>query len=323
MKIKLYKIFGASLVCVLCLFTYSGLVKRDLSGKEANSASNVKKETHEAFKVGEKITYDVKILKMKSPMVFNNGKVVFEVGMGTIDHKDCYILQGSAEGSGFGYNLKIDIESFIDSNSLRPILFNNVQSGTEDRKKKLNFSKKKIEYIKMKHCKLGDKCHDEAHFKDNNNEKVHCGKCKDRNHYTWRVREVHKTTKPTYDLLSALFIARTFDLKYGGKDYEIILVDDRDLWKMRIHVISEEIIETDIGKFATLLLQLTGLPFNNHAKEQDSFRGLFGLKGDLRLWVDKETKVPIRIRGTYPLLFDIPVEIVITSVEGIDKLAKL
>ena len=191
-------------------------------GKEVNQTSNVEKRAPEIFKVGEKITYEVKLLKMKNPMALNNGKVTFEIGMGTIDNKDCYIFQGSAEGSVFGYNLRIDTESFIDSNSLRPLLFTNIQSGSEDRKKKLVFSKKKIEYFKMKHCKLDGRCHDDSHFTFKDGDKVHCEKCKERNHYTWRVRAVHKNTKPTYDLLSALCLARTFDLKYGGKDHEMI-----------------------------------------------------------------------------------------------------
>ncbi|MGR3319879.1 MAG: DUF3108 domain-containing protein [Candidatus Anammoxibacter sp.] len=318
---KLYKNFAVSLVCILCLITFLGFGKHDLYGNEEDTL--VEKKAPEIFRVGEKITYEVKLLKMKNPMAFNNGIVTFEIGMGTIDNKDCYIFQGSAEGSAFGYNLRIDTESFIDSNSLEPLLFTNIQSGSEDRKKKLVFSKKKIEYLKMKHCKLDGKCHDNAHFTFKDDVKVHCEKCKDRIHYTWNVRAVHKNTKPTYDLLSALFIARTFDLKYGGEDHEIILADDRDLWKMRIHVAGEEIIETGIGKFDTLLLKLTGIPFNSHAKNQQYFSGLFGLKGDMRLWVDKESKIPIRIRGTYPFLFDVQVEILITSVEGIDKLANL
>ncbi|MGR3218384.1 MAG: DUF3108 domain-containing protein [Candidatus Anammoxibacter sp.] len=323
MKIKLNKNSAVPLLCALCLILFLGLSKHDLYGKDVNQTSDIDEKNAEIFKVGEKITYEVKLLKMKSPMALDNGKVTFEIGMGTVNNKDCYIFQGSAEGVGFGYNLRIDTESFIDKSSFRPLLFTHIQTGSEDRKKKLIFSEKKIEYLKMKHCKSDGKCHDDSHFTFKNDAKVHCEGCKDRNHYVWRVRAIHKNKKPTYDLLSALFIARTFDLKYGGKDYDIILADDRDLWKMRIHVVSEEIVETKIGKFDTLLLKLTGSPINGHAKQQKIFTGLFGLKGDMRLWVEKETKIPIRIMGTYPFLFDVPIEILITSVEGIDKLSNM
>ncbi len=116
--------------------------------------------------------------------------------------------------------------------------------------------------------------------------------------------------------MSSLFIARNFDLAIEGKGNDIRLVDGRDLWKMNIEVTGEEIVETATGDFDTLSLKLTAAPLNDHAKKKGSFRGLFGLRGDIGLWVDKKSKIPVRIRGSYPLVFDIPIEVIIKAIEG-------
>lgn len=268
------------------------------------------------FIVGEKITYDVKLWKMSQAMGFNTGTVIFEVDRGTIDHKDYFVFRGIAEGNCFGYELRIDLESYIDSQSLLPVLFTSIQSGSEQREKKLAFSNKKIEYLKMKHCKAGNGCQEDSHFISNNGISAHCGGCKDKAHYIWSLRLTHENNSPTYDLLSALFLARQFPLKIGGNGENIRLVDDRDIWDMNISAIGEEIVETPIGKFDTISLRLQARPLNGHASSQDTFRGLFGLKGDISLWVDKKTRIPVRVRGTYPFIFEAQIEVILKSIEG-------
>ncbi len=267
------------------------------------------------FNLGEKIVYNVRLGSKISPFGVKDNSVIFTTEKGTLDNKDCYIFKAIAEGGGMGYKLQLVAESFIDSTTFLTLLSTNTQSGSEDRKKRMVFFDDRIEYQKMKHCKLHDTCENAEHYIDGRDEEYHCKRCKDRNHYVWRVRASHKNEKPTYDLLSAVLIARNFDLKIGGKGNDIRLVDGRDLWEMSIRVIGEEIINTKIGDFDTLSLKLTARPLNDHAKRGDSFEGLFGLRGDIGVWVDKKSKIPIRVRGSYPLVFDIPIEIMIESIE--------
>ena len=285
---------------------------------ELKQIDNEEKEPNINFKVGEKLIYNARLINRKKFLGLNSGYVTFEVTKGVLNEKDCYIFKGKVEGSGLGYVLKVGSESYIDSKTLHPLLATNTQSGSEERKKKITFFDDRIEYAKVKHCKLGGKCKNPAHFEEKNNVKMHCKKCEDKKHYTWRIRAVHENNKPTYDLLSGLFVARNFDLKVGGKSKEVVLIEDRDLWKMKVRAIGEETIETEIGKFKTLSLKLTTLPLNEHAKRQETFRGLFGLKGDIGLWVEKKSKIPIRIRGSYPIIFDVPIEVTIKSIEGVD-----
>ena len=266
------------------------------------------------FNAGDKVLYSVKTLSMKFPGM-NNAEVAFTVDKRIFEGKECYVFNAVANGGGFGYDLRLETESFLDSKSFYPVLFTNTQSGSEDRKHKLVFYEDRIEYVKMKHCKSFDDCSVEAHFNVNRGVNIHCKGCEDRNHYKWRVRSVHNNEKPTYDLLSALFVARSFDIRVGGDDSEMLVVDGRDIWKMFLRAVSEETIETPAGVFDTILVVLESIPFNDHAKRQDSFRGLFGLKGDIKLWIDKESKTIIKIRGSYPLIFDIRIELMIKSIE--------
>lgn len=286
--------------------------------KEISTISNPQPESKEPqfnFNVGEKVTYDVTLWKMKNSFGFNKGSVIFDVSRELFDRKNCYVFTAMAEGEGFGYKLKMNSVSYIDSDTFLPVLTTNIQSGSENREKKTQFYDDKIEYSKKKHCKLDDSCEDTSHYINLNGIRSHCRKCQDANHYTWMTRFVHENVKPTYDLLSGLYIARQFPISIGGKVENIRLVDGRDLWQMSIQAIAEEVIETEIGKFDTLELKLTATPLNEHAKKQKSFTGLFGLKGDIALWVDKESKIPIRIRGAYPLVFDVQIEIIIKTIE--------
>lgn len=248
------------------------------------------------FNVGEKATYAVKLWKMVNGLGTTKGSVTFEINRGMYNRKDCYIFTGTAVGHGFGYELKLVSESYVDSSSLLPLLTTNTQSGTENREKKLVFHNDNIEYMKMKHCLLGDTCQQPQHYLNENGVKAHCERCNvNQQHYTWLTRATHNNDKPIYDLLSALFIARNFELKLGVENLQMKIVDGRDTWTMRIEVTGEEVIETEAGIFNTVALQLSALPLNDHAKRQKVFKGLFGLKGDVRLWVEKETNLPIRI----------------------------
>ena len=289
------------------------LVTRNSQLVTSNSQPELK-EPQCSFNVGEKVTYDVTLWKMKNTFGFNKGSVIFEVSREVFDSKNCHVFTATAEGEGFGYKLKMNSVSYINSDTFLPVLTSNIQSGSENREKKTQFYDDKIEYSKKKHCKLDDSCEDTSHYINLNGIRSHCRKCQDANHYTWTTRFVHENVKPTYDLLSGLYIARQFPLSIGGKVENIRLVDGRDLWQMSIQAIAEEVIETEIGKFDTLELKLTATPLNEHAKEQKSFTGLFGLKGDMALWVDKESKIPIRIRGAYPLVFDVQIEILIKTI---------
>ena len=243
------------------------------------------------FQVGEKIVYDITMWKNSNALGMINGSVSFEIKSGIFKEKDCYIFNGNAIGEGFGYKLELSSVTYVERKTLLPVEAINIQTGTENRKKKLLFSDDKIEYVKLKHCKNRDRCQIEEHFiETDDGTKEHCKKCRDRNHYIWRTRASLENVTPTYDLLSALFIARNFPVNVGKKSGEIRLADGRDLWIMSIFAESEEIVESKAGTFETIMLKLSTKPLNSHAKEQKSFKGLFGLKGDIIIWIDKKNK---------------------------------
>lgn len=268
------------------------------------------------FYVGERIVYDVTMMNINKTVGLTQGSVIFEIEKMIYDKRDCYFFSGIAEGEGLGYKLKIELNSYLDSKTLLPVAAINKQSGSEKRKKKLVFLDETVEYQKKKHCKLKEGCQNKEHFvHDKDGVLEHCKRCKDKNHYNWIVRYTLDNTKPTYDLLSAFFIARNLPFGVEGNKSKVRLVDGRDLWEMTVHIVGEEVIDTKAGQFDTLFLKMKTRPLNRHAIEQKSFSGLFGLKGDIALWIDKKSKIPIKIKGSYPLFFNVPIEILVKSID--------
>jgi len=350
MKIRLLKKAVLLVISILCIASCTVFNKQDkaesnkikikeknLIDEEMKSSSNkfkqkdnvfnsyvssvseelIKSKPEFKFKVGEETTYSVKLWTKESSLAPVNGYVSFKINKGVYNRKECYIFKGIIIAYGFGYKLKLSSESYVDSSLFLPLLMSNIQSGTESRKSKMVFFEKKIEYREMKHCESGLSCQQAEHCFYKNGIKFHCENCMNEDHYVWNDKAEYDNNEPVYDLLSSFFIARNFELKPGLEDKKMKVVDGCDLWELKINITGEEAIETEIGIFNTVALQLSALPLNEHARQQKVFKGLFGLEGDIRLWVDKETNIPIRIRGVYPLRFDFQVEIMINSIENI------
>lgn len=268
-------------------------------------------ERQPLFTVGERLVYDVKALNIESLFGVGGGSVVFEIDEGVANGRECYLFRGTAQGGGLGYRLKIEAESYVDRKALTPRLMTDTQSGSEERQKRLVFLDGGIEYQKMKHCRSGDTCLSPEHIVVDAGGRRHCNRCRDREHYVWRIRAIHDNIRPTYDMLSAIYIARKFDLAVGGKPCRMRVVDGRDLWELDIQAVDEDVVAADGGRrYETIRLRLAARPLNGHAGENE-FRGLFGLRGDIGIWVEKESNIPVKIRGNYPLLFDVQIELIL------------
>ena len=52
-------------------------------------------------------------------------------------------------------------------------------------------------------------------------------------------------------------------------------------------------------------------------KDAEEFEGLFGLHGSIALWIDKESRIPIKIEGTLPFgLVDLFATIELTEIRS-------
>ncbi|MCZ6601487.1 MAG: DUF3108 domain-containing protein, partial [Planctomycetota bacterium] len=130
-----------------------------------------------------------------------------------------------------------------------------------------------------------------------------------RKHYVWRIRDRHKVDRPTYDMLSVIYICRTLDLPLKGKGQELRIVDAHDQWDVTIRAVAREKIEVPAGKFRCLRIEISPKPAEKGTKVRKEFRGLFGIHGDIQIWIDEKTRIPVRIRGVVPFGVDLNMEV--------------
>ena len=77
---------------------------------------------------------------------------------------------------------------------------------------------------------------------------------------------------------------------------------------------------TPAGTFDAVQIRLDPAPFPGEKvgeKKKRRFEGLFGLRGSIHLWVEKNTGVPVRIQGKLPVgPIDLGIEVDLQSYEG-------
>ena len=112
------------------------------------------------------------------------------------------------------------------------------------------FQKKRILYLKKKHCDDPD-CRDPKHMVKKTtwwgpvptgSKIVHCDGCKDLAHYVWKVRGRHEVTTPFLDMISALFVSLSCEFKVGAA-FTVPVVQDRDRWNVVVTPVKEERIK--------------------------------------------------------------------------------
>jgi hypothetical protein len=176
----------------------------------------------------------------------------------------------------------------------------------------LRFHERGIDYLKHKMCDVPALCRNPAHFITNvGNSRIHIKKSEDPAHHVWSLRERHRKVEgPVYDAFGALYLARGFDASVGGKGGSIRVVSKRDMWDIQFRGKEEDTIEVPAGKIRCTRLALTTKPANAYSrKHSDEFEGPFGLHGDIELYVDRETRQAVRVRGQVELgaVFDVEV----------------
>ena len=253
--------------------------------------------------IGETIEFDGYVFK--GGVRFFVGKVQLSVTE-TKGSDPAVILKGIAQGGKFGYTAKLVVEAILDHKTCQPRIAKISQTGSENRFKRFIFQKGEILYTKRKHCK-DPKCTNPNHMVrkttwsgiiPTGSTLVHCAGCKNQQHYVWKVRYCHKVNSGFLDMLGGLFLSRTCDFTIGSS-FVVPLVQDRDRWHLTVKSEKEERVKVKAGTFDCVRISL--VPKNvGDRKSKQRFEGLFGLNGTIRIWVDKETRVPVRILGSIP-----------------------
>ncbi|MBF0329035.1 MAG: DUF3108 domain-containing protein [Nitrospirae bacterium] len=89
----------------------------------------------------------------------------------------------------------------------------------------------------------------------------------------------------TFDALASFYYVRTLPLEVG-KTIFVEVFDNKKLYSIEVQVLKKETIETDLGKFKTILI-----------KPVMKSEGIFYRKGDILIWLtDDEKRLPVLVK---------------------------
>ena len=276
--------------------------------------------------VGERLVYDARVWKGLSFLGMSVGKATLSIKKSDREEwPEAYLLHAYARGGALGYSAKATVATYLDPETLLPLHASLTQRGTEVYDKQMLFQDNEAVYVKKKHCREKRTCDNPRHvirekvsrglFMGYDRVRKHCPKrkCDKLDHYGWRIRHRHPTDKPTYDMLSVLYICRTMDLPLNGKGEDVRIVNAHDLWDVTVRAKAREKIEVPAGKFRCILLEISPKPADSNTKLRKEFEGLFGIRGNIQVWIDEKTRIPVRIRGIVPFGVDLNMEISLTK----------
>jgi len=116
----------------------------------------------------------------------------------------------------------------------------------------------------------------------------------------WAAKTTRDVPAGTVDMLGAVYLVRTLVVE-EHEELVFPLIDKMDLWEMHLSLGEEKRIEVPAGTFdaVEVILEPQTWP-GEPEREASKFRGLFGIRGTIQLWVERDTGVPVRIAGTIP-----------------------
>ena len=280
----------------------SGAGAVDPDALKGTSAADLSFGASGGLPVGERLLYRAYV--DKAGVTAQVGTCEFTV---TANDRGEPVLTAVAAGKKLGYTLDATMQTTLDRTTLRPKRHTYVQGGSELRQKKLVFSQAGAIYWKMKHCR-DERCQDPDHMVEGfswvpwrEGKKHHCDErnCREPEHLRWRQRGSHTFDRVYFDMLSAIYVARHFDFE-ADTPPTIAVLNDRDRWVVELIVLSRGPVEIEAGTFEAVEVRLQPKA-TDKGRVPEEFRGLFGMHGAIRLWLDRSTRQPLKVEGVVPL----------------------
>ncbi|MCK6448226.1 MAG: DUF3108 domain-containing protein [Planctomycetes bacterium] len=219
---------------------------------------------------------------------------------------DQAVLSARAEGQYAVYTLDELITTAHLPQAFPAILHRSTQSGTENRKREVSLGYKDGKFVSVyrrdTHCK---KCTQKSHFVEPTwawQDAEHCEGCKRPEHRIWKDPVTRDAPEACVDMLTAVYVARAMVLE-GRESADFQLMDRDELWDVHLkRGKSKKRIEVAAGEFDAYEITLeTRVPKTETGRDESDFSGLFGIHGQLSIWVEAATGVPIWIRGVVPV----------------------
>lgn len=214
-------------------------------------------------------------------------------------------IQSRASGNYLGYVLDHRLQTrYLIDQAWPRIIYTDTQAGSENRRRELRLGSRDgapaVSYRSDHHC---GGCEREEHLVEPFlpwGADEHCDKCRRGEHRTWKEFVDREAPEGTLDMLSALFLARAMVVT-GRENLSFPMLDKLELWNVVLRLGEKTQKRTGAGEFACREVSLTSsVPPSETRTEDPKFSGLFGIRGELRVFVDENTGVPIWIEGTVP-----------------------
>jgi hypothetical protein len=232
-------------------------------------------------------------------------------------------LESLAKGSYLGHEVIHSYRTrWYASDQPRIVLVEKLR-GSKTRTRELSIGASaegwQLAYRRDGHCKG---CRDDAHLVEGKmfwSEEHHCDDCERPEHHVWRAYEHIPVPADTVDIVSALYLARSF-LQSDQAETTLNLVNKDEIWAVRLRRGEAQRIETPAGDFECVRVLLGPIQVGGDELGEEGrtrFEALFGLHGDISLWVERERAFPVVIEGTVPLgPFDVAIKASLTRREG-------
>ena len=122
------------------------------------------------------------------------------------------------------------------------------------------------------------------------------------------------------DSVGAVYLVRTM-VRDGLDRATFPMIDKNRLWQVEITLGDSQVIEVPAGRYAArpvlLATERTYREGEEENTDDEQFSGPFGIRGNIHLWVEERTGVPVRIQGTLPAgPLDIDLDIRLESSAG-------
>jgi hypothetical protein len=215
------------------------------------------------------------------------------------------VLIARAWGSYSFYELDETITTLLLPQEWPAVIHRSTQTGTENRRRELRMGNHpehgpRAWFRSDRHC---PGCDDRAHFVKPGwawQQEQHCKRCKRAEHRVWKPAQERPAPGGAVDMLSAVLLARAM-IEEGRQEMRFLLLDKLDLWEVAITRGADREIDVPAGLFsASQVILRTAVPPGEQDRDPEDFEGLFGIRGDISIWFERHTGIPLQISGKIP-----------------------
>lgn len=230
-------------------------------------------------------------------------------------------LKSNARGGHLGYELDHELKTTFQPVDFPRIFHRDTQTGSENRKREIKIGerggKSESTYQDDGHCQG---CERPEHIVSSTlpwGKDHHCKKCKRAEHRVWTEIETREVPANTVDMLGAIYLSRTL-LVEGLESTTVPMLDKTRLWNVTLRPGGTKALNTKAGRFECIEILLeTALPEGEDPGDR-GFSGIFGIRGEIHIWAEALTGVPVMIEGEVPVggLFTLDVQVELTEHRG-------